>query len=129
MPNPVIYTEPGNNLPLISLGGVVSNVSLGRVMRSEAIASGAVTGGAQLLLGANPKRISAIIQNSSVGDNLPAVNDVYIFLGGPSGMQLVLAPLGTLQIDKDFPWIGEIWFSSVDITTLPIVSYSEVSLT
>lgn len=111
------FYEPGSALPITSLAGVVSLPGQGRVVTNGTQAVSAPAN----LLPSNPKRISAVIQNIDTTDK------ILVYLG-PAGGQapIYLLPGGTLQIDKDFPWTGEVnvWSSA----GAPVVNYIEISL-
>lgn len=117
MANPVRYFEPGYNGQLVSLGGVVGASGKGRVIDSSAF----ILAGAIQVLSPNPKRISALILN---GD--PA-NNANVFLGDTNGFSVVLGPLGSFQIDINFPWTGEVDASPASGN--PVISVNEVSVT
>lgn len=105
--------ESGNNLPLLSLGGVVSQYNQGRDIEQNQIN----VQGSTALLTDNPKRISAILQN---------IGTVVVYISFPgSTSAITLSPLGTLQFDKDFPWTGIVIGSS---SVLSGVSVTEVSV-
>lgn len=89
----------GGDTPLVSLGGVRGVPFRGR--KIETVLSVVVN--AATILTSNPNRISAIIQNTGA-------ETLYIGLGeNPSGaIGLVLQPGQPLQIDTDFPWIGDV---------------------
>jgi hypothetical protein len=114
-----VYVEPGNRLPIISLGGVVSLPGQGRVVTSTSV----VATNPIVLASSNPKRISAIIQNADDGAN-PGMK-VYVFLGNTTP-PIILSPYGTLQIDKDFPWIGDIIVGAS--ANSPVVTMLEIGL-
>jgi hypothetical protein len=119
MPNPAVFVEPGNRLPLISLGGVVSLQGQGRIVTSTSVVATAPI----VLASANPKRISAIIQNCDDGAN-PGMK-VYVFMGTATP-PIILLPYGTLQIDRDFPWIGDIIVGAS--ANNPVVTMVEIGL-
>ena len=116
MANPVLYTEPGYNGQLVSLAGIMGGPGKGRVVASSAF----ILAGNIQVMSPNPKRISALILN---GD--PSIN-VNVFLGGTSGYAVVLGPLGSFQIDVNFPWTGEVDASPASGT--PTISVNEVSV-
>lgn len=117
-----IVTEPGNLLPLVSLGGVISLSGQGRTILSDADALN--TGSPHsLYVASNPKRISLIIQNND--DATAPGTPIQVYLGAQSHPVFVYSP-GTLQIDRDLPWIGEVVIMSA--TNNPIATYIEVSL-
>jgi hypothetical protein len=76
-----------------------------------------------VLASSNPKRISAIIQNTD--DNGNPGSKVYVFLGN-STPPIILLPYGTLQIDRDYPWIGEIDVAAA--ANNPVVTIVEIGL-
>lgn len=115
------YYEPGNKYPLVTLGGSVTTPGQGRVVDSGSLTA---TVAAQVLLSSNPKRISAIIQN--LDDAAHPGSLVYVNIGNSSADHIVLAALGSLQIDKDFPWIGEIDVSAP--SNSPVVNFVEIGI-
>lgn len=119
MANPTVYYEPGNLLPVVSLGGVVSLPGKGRIVTSYSVVATAPI----VLASANPKRISAIIQNCDDGAN-PGMK-AYVFLGNATP-PIILLPFGTLQIDRDFPWIGDIIVGASAHD--PVVTFVEIGL-
>lgn len=122
MPNPPIFYEPGNNLPLLSLGGVVSQTGQGRVVQSN---SATMSPGAQFAIPPNTKRISMIIMN--VGDGSQAGGFINIFIGSLNTIPVYLQPGGTLQIDRYFPWIGEVDVQGNGVGS-PVCVWVEVGL-
>lgn len=97
------YYEPGNSLPIVSLGGIISKRGKGRVVEQLYYSPGG-TPPLHILsvLDSRPGRIAAIIQNRSAVDVVLSFGE-----GDPStSFNMVLYPNGNLQIDKDFPWIG-----------------------
>lgn len=126
MPNPPTYTETGNLLPLLSLGGVLAQPGQGRTISSNSFTLSTVLG-AQQIMDSNPKRISAVIQN--VDDLASPGSYIEVFLGGLNTIPLILAPYGTLQIDRDFPWTGCVWANHFNNSNAPIVLIDEVSVT
>jgi hypothetical protein len=114
------FFEVGYNGILVSLGGIQGPQGKGRVIRSESTV--AVSGEWLLLMSANPKRISAIIQNLSATELLG------VYGGDPQANQIYLLPYGTFQIDKEFPWIGEVYISPGGVVPI-IVGYNEISVT
>lgn len=117
------YLEPGNLLPVVSLGGVISNPGLGRVVDVNNIT---LNGTAFVLSVSNPKRISAIVQN--IDDAAHPGAHALIYLGGLNSIPIDLTPYGTLQIDKDFPWIGEIDGATGTGGTTPVITIVEIGL-
>jgi hypothetical protein len=105
--------ESGNRFPIISLGGIVSQNQQGRDIESNQINVQTAT----VLAVDNPKRISLILQN------LGTVNAVIVFPATGSG--ITLAPLGTLQIDHNFPWTGVVIGTA---SVLCGISVTEVSV-
>ena len=120
MPNPPTYSEGGNQLPLISLGGVQSQTHQGRIIASNSLT---ISGPVILALG-NPRRIALIVQN--IDDPAHLGSYVEVYLGGLNSIPIFLAPYGTLQIDRDFPWIGEVWVAAA--LNNPVVTYNEIDL-
>jgi hypothetical protein len=120
-----IYYEPGNRLPLISLGGVVSLPGQGRIVRSisATIGTGA-DGNLYQVLDANPKRISCVIQNTD--DGAAPGSLVTVRLGSVNTIPITLTTLGTVQIDKDLPFIGAIIISAA--AGAPVVTVQEIGL-
>lgn len=120
-------SESGYYGQLTSLSGLRGAEGKGRVIHTAQIA---LTSAAVLILSANPKRISAIIQNQDDATN-PGSN-LSVYLGNPAyvidagDVVADLSPLGTLQIDANLPWTGEIYASRV--TNSPTVVVTEISL-
>jgi len=85
---------------VVSLAGVVGMEGRGRESYNDLIPMVGSTG--RLILTSNSRRISAIIQNRIAGD-------LYITLGEEyNGLGIVLFQNQSLQIDRDFPWTGDI---------------------
>lgn len=89
---------------LVSLGGIVGADGKGRVVKSTTLASSA---NVTAILANNPKRIAALIQN---GDT---TNVAFVYLGTDTAgtftsNPIVLNPGGSLQIDVNLPWTGEV---------------------
>ena len=126
MPNQQpIYIEPGNRLPIISLGGIVSNEGQGRIIRSiNATTGSGADGNDYQILDSNPKRISCIIQN--LDDAASAGSLVEVYLGSVNTIPITLGTLGTLQIDRDFPCIGAIIIAAA--SGAPVVAVVEIGL-
>jgi len=116
---PVAY-ETGNLKPIISLGGNVSREGQGRVFSSAIVSAF----GGVVLAPSNPKRISALIQN--LDDIAVPGQIITVYLGGLGTAPIVLSAYGTLQIDINFPWTGEIDVAS--ISNNPLVMIWEISL-
>jgi hypothetical protein len=73
---------------------------------------------------ANPKRIATIIQN--LDDAANPNTEVGIYLGGTNTIAVQLLSHGSLQIDQNLPWCGEI---NVGVgANAPIVSIIEISI-
>jgi hypothetical protein len=120
-----IYYEPGNKLPLISLGGVVSIPGQGRIIKSINATTGTgADGNLVQILDSNPKRISCIIQN--IDDPVAVGSNVSVYLGSVNTIPITLGTLGVLQIDKDFPCIGAIIISAA--AGAPVVTVQEIGL-
>lgn len=123
--NQPIYYEPGNGLPLLSLGGIVSLPGQGRIIRSFSATTGSgADGNDYQILDANPKRISALIQN--LDDAAHPGSLVEVFLGSANTMAITLGTLGCLQIDRDFPCIGAIIIAAASGS--PVVTVQEIGL-
>jgi hypothetical protein len=110
--------EPGHGGELVSLAGVK-----GRKWYGRQLISGYVTPNNTnvLILGSNPKRISAVIVN--IGSN-----DVYLEFGETSAdnTKLMIKPGGSFQIDALFPWTGQVNVFSAASNN---VSFVEVEIT
>jgi len=119
--NPTIYGEPGHQgTDLVSLAGVPGN-DRGREISSYSVTLGS---GIVLLLQANPQRIAAVIQNYD--DPAAPGSFVQVYLGGVNTIPITLSPLGTLQIDVNLPWAGEIYVNTTPNS--PVVVANEVSI-
>lgn len=116
-----LVVEMGYNGRLVSLAGVLGAEGKGRIISPTTL----VVSTAVIALSANPKRISALLQNFD--DPSTPGSRMYVFIGNNSSAPIVLAPLGSLQIDADFPWTGEIWASAPANT--PVLEMNEVSIT
>lgn len=122
MGNSAIYGEPGyRGMDLVSLSGVPGS-DRGREISSYSVTLGAL--GTVLLLQANPKRVAAIIQN--LDDPAAPGTLVAVYVGGVNTIPIYLSPLGTFQIDVDFPWVGEIYVGYTN--NAPVVVANEVSI-
>jgi hypothetical protein len=125
MANWEITEEVGNIEQLVSLGGVKQVYpGKGRQVINPSLTGSTTT---QVILPANPKRIAAIVQNL---DDVAAPGSlVYVYLGifktVPFGF--VLNTLGSIQIDSNFPWIGDITIYAP--TGSPLVNATEISVT
>lgn len=120
-----IYYEPGNLLPLVSLGGTVSQPGQGRIIKSISATTGSgADGNLYQILDANPKRISCIIQNFD--DAAAPGSLVSVRLGSVNTIPITLDTLGVLQIDKDFPCIGPVIISAT--AGSPVVTVVEIGL-
>src|SRR5450759_3113267 len=124
-------TENGFIGRLTSLAGVQGADGKGRVIDSVSVA---LTATVVLVLSSNPKRISALIQN--IDDITSPGSSVFISLGNPGyaidpgAYVSVLSPLGTLQIDKDFPWTGEVYACKfTNVVGSPTILVTEISIT
>lgn len=98
-------TENGHVGELVSLAGVPGKVFLGRELVYASYVP--ITTTTSQVLFNNPKRIAALIVNSGS-------TDIAIRLGttpviGPPIQGMLLSPGGSLQIDKDLPWTGEVF--------------------
>lgn len=91
---------------LVGLGGW-SNDTQGpkRTVRNDVGAL--VAGASTLLLAANPTRIAAILTNWGSLDVGIAFGE-----GAAANYGILLRPGGSFQIDKDFPWCGEVYGSA-----------------
>lgn len=121
MPNPPIYNEPGFNGQVISLASVAGASGKGR----QAVSNSFTLSGIVIIAPANPKRISAIIQN--VGDPAFPGSQLGVYIGGVNTIPITLTENGTLQIDGNYPWTGEIYANA--ITNNPVVVVVEVTTT
>lgn len=120
---PIIgVSEPGYNGQLVSLGGVHGLAGYGRIVQPY---QAFILSGLVLVLPANPKRISAMLQNWDDAAN-PG-SRVLLFLGGQYGQLIQLLAYGSLQIDNNFPWTGEIYANAVANT--PSLNVIEVTVT
>lgn len=90
--------EPGCFGSLVSLGGILGGQNRGR--KIEMLIHSTPATGAQVL-GSNPRRIAAIIQNRSA----VTLNVFFDY----TTIACTLLPGENLQIDKDFPWTGEVF--------------------
>jgi len=94
--------EAGYMGTLVSLGGVKGMPNRGRKLYSQYEAFVGADG--RIVLGSNPGRISAIIQNvyTSAGHVVVALGDIV------SGTEYTayLQPGQSFQIDYNFPWTG-----------------------
>jgi hypothetical protein len=140
MPNPPSYSETGHlpgqckiNLPpytpegevfgdLVSLGGIRGKPNFGRVLSSNSFTVG--VGTFQVASVSNPQRVAAIIEN--LDDGAAPGSQLYVYLGGLNTIPFILQPYGTFQIDKNFPWTGDIWVNSN--AGSPICVINEVSV-
>ena len=116
-----IQLESGNLLPLVSLGGIVSQVNQGRAVDGNQNSVVYSTGAVQILWD-NPRRISDIIQNLGP-------DSVVVYMTGSTpaiGCGLLLPVNASLQIDRDFPWTGAM-FSAAGATG-SLVNVVEVSI-
>lgn len=118
----VVYKESGHYSPndeLISLGGVKGVANRGRNVdiRSYTAADAAAHPIAQ----DNPQRIAMLITNNGT-DSVP----VDLGNGAAAGYGHILAPGGSLQIDKNFPWTGEMsaYFSAAFTGVLAVTEIS-----
>jgi hypothetical protein len=95
--------ETGHVGQLLSLAGVAGVPGRGR----ESVPLAVATAGIGQILPANPRRISAIVQNKSdtVGFRL--------YLGDTTVSGFEIKPGGTFQIDGDFPWTGLVLIEAV----------------
>jgi hypothetical protein len=117
------YYEAGNAAipPILSLGGISNLRGKGRVTTSLIVpVSGGIT-----LLSANPKRIAALIMN--MDDSVTPGNTIALYLGSVGSSPMYLTPNGSLQIDVNFPWTGEIDAAYIGGNN-PLVSVWEISL-
>jgi len=92
--------EPGHYSTLVSLGGVTNTKNYGRTTTNRTVLATTNTN----LLEANPRRISAIIKNIGAGT-------VALTFGEDSSgaiLGLPIIPQQSLQIDKNFPWTGDV---------------------
>lgn len=94
-----IVIESGLNGSLISLAGYQGVANRGR--QSEATIVAIDNTAVVVLLPINTRRISAIIYNDSNQDILLSLGDIAV-------QPIRLQDLEALQIDKDFPWTGQI---------------------
>jgi len=111
-----IVIESGNLLPIVSLGGVVSQPGKGRQVESQQLTVTAVV----VLSPDNPKRISMIIQNITTGTDI-----LLVYFGNAATYPFSLNPGGVLQIDRTFPFTGPILVQSV---TSCVMTSLEVSV-
>jgi hypothetical protein len=110
--------ESGYNGKIISLGGVEGIESRGRQLNSGVL----ITDPAFILqvLPDNPRRISALLQNSD------AAIPLYIIFGDQSGnIAFYLAAGQPFQIDQNFPWTGAVYAGCAAGSTL---NFTEVSV-
>lgn len=116
-----VYFESGNQLPLLSLGGVISQAGQGRNITSNSVT---ITGPTQLAP-ANPKRIAAVVQN--IGDPALPGCTVGVYFGSLNVIPVTLGVMGTIQIDTNLPWIGEI--DVVANAGAPVCTIMEINIT
>lgn len=124
MPNPSVYAETGFEGQVTSQGGVKGATYKGRQVTSDSFTMSGATG-IVLILPANPRRISALIQN--VGDPAAPGSLVEISLGGVNTIPFRLTENGTFQIDVNFPWTGEVYGNLV--TNSPVITVVEITTT
>lgn len=121
------HFETGNILPILSLGGVQSKNGQGRVVDSDDVTQ--APGYPPFVIPSNPKRISLLIQNvGDVTNPTAAGATIDVSLGGLDTIAIVLGPLGTLQIDSNFPWTDSIVITSGNAAFSPVVNYVEIGL-
>ena len=108
------FSESGNLLPILSLGGVVSQPGKGR--KFDTIQYNVSTPAYPQVLNDNPERISALIQN--LGPDNVAINAP----GTQASITLTL--LGVLQIDRNFPWTGPMLATSPGVALLNVTEIS-----
>lgn len=91
--------ECGHWGQLVSLAGIIGRAGRGRQIETTLH----VVANARTILTSNPNRISVIIQNT--GDEA-----LYLGLGqDPSASTGLILQIGeSLQIDQNFPWIGDV---------------------
>lgn len=121
MANPPIYAETGYNGQVTSLAGVVGAVNKGR----QAVSNSYTLSGIVIILQANPQRIAAIIQN--IGDPAFPGSALEIFIGGVNSIPFTLVENGSMQLDVNFPWTGEVYANL--ITNNPVVIVTEIQST
>ena len=124
MPNPALYSEVGYEGQVSSMGGVKGATYKGRQVTSDSFTMSGATG-VVLILPANPRRISALIQN--VWDPAFHGSMVEISLGWVNTIPFRLTENGTFQIDGNFPWTGEVYGNLV--TNNPVITVTEVTTT
>lgn len=125
MPNPPIYNEPGFNGQVVSLAAVSGASGKGRQVVSNSFTLGGTNPVFPCILPANPRRISAIIQN--IGDPANPGSNVSIYLGGANSIPITLVENGTLQLDVNYPWTGDVYAALV--TNGPVVIVVEITTT
>ena len=114
-----LINEVGNGKTVTSLGGVESPQGKGRSSNSYQVISPGGNGVIFLASG-NPKRIALVVQNQDTALT------VGIMIGDNTGFTLLLLPLGSIQFDVNFPWIGDLWLTSVAVGT-PVVTVVEIA--
>jgi len=107
--------ESGHNGLMISMGGILGRPGLGRRIDSTAFS---LTTTAVMIIGDNPRRISAIIENQ--GPDSLALD----FGGGINSISIHSG--GNLQIDENFPYTGSI-AAGADTSTC-VVLVTEISV-
>lgn len=114
------YIEPGHVGTLVSLAGIVGRPGAGR--KTEYNGGVVPFAAAQQCLPANMRRISALIQMIESTTYTSAY--INVFFGSEAVARLY--PRGSLLIDSNFPWCGEISLQAV--TTAGYVFVNEVSV-
>jgi hypothetical protein len=101
----------------------ISGIPASPLGNQPAAGAVSVTTTGDQILGSNPKRVAALIVND--GDDI-----VYLKLGsGPAVINsgLRINPQGgSFQIDRNFPWAGDVY--GIVITTTSVVVVTEVSV-
>lgn len=121
MPNPALYSEVGFDGQVSSMAGVKGAAYKGRQVISDSFTFGGSNPVYPLILAANPRRISAVIQN--LGDAAHPGEILEIYIGGVNTIPINLVENGTFQIDTNFPWTGEVYanYSGVNTPSLGVV--------
>ena len=120
----LINTDNGYQGRLVSLSGIMGQDGQGR---SSIGGLTTMTATPVMVLASNPKRIAALIEN--LDDVANPGSGIELYFGNPSiypVAQIILSPLGTIQIDQDLPWTGEVW--AANVVNSPVISVMEIAI-
>lgn len=120
----LLNTDNGYQGRLVSLSGIPGQDGQGR-----ACAGGTLTMSATpvLVLASNPKRIAALIEN--LDDAAAPGSGIELYFGNTSVYpvaKIILTAYGTIQIDTDLPWTGEVW--AANVINAPVISVMEITI-